>query len=199
MVLKHKTRASQPCADQRTSADVVRASRIWREEEFKRMLAVCEDSNAHQEERKACIALAYHAGLRLDEIFQIDAMTAWAAVECNFITIKDSLGAVRQVLIQDTIAVLLRKLRDGTTGNTLLFAPNHTAIEAKKNDFMTFLAQHQQDASDPGSPSTLTFQGLRNTCAANWYSTFRKEGMRDETARCQVSAQMGWGGDWYVQ
>ena len=108
------------------------------------------------------------------------------------------LGSLRKVPIDLPVQIQLENLYDNAKDQCKLFGPNKKAIKAAQADFVHFLNENANKVADPDKTGPLTFQGLRNTCAVNWYRGFLKRGYSPNDARCLVTEYMGWGGDWYV-
>ncbi len=163
--------------------------RRWSEREFNRMLALCRESGRRNYE--ACIVLAYYAGLRLHEALRIDTAMARAALKTGILTIKGKGGKIREVPINETIRIEFRHFLAITPPGQKLFVPQDKPTHLVKTALQNFIAAQRAAIADADSDRTLTFHGLRHTCAARWYLQFIREGKTDHKAKQEVSRLLG--------
>ena len=167
--------------------------RTWSHCEFNKMIALCWQTG---NENYACIAvLGYYTALRIEECFKLDTAQAEKAIKTGILTVKGKGGLVRDVPVQETIIIELKKMLAITPqGHKLFVAPNdktHLAIKRLQN----FINYHRNKFADVGHGVPLTFHGLRHTAAANWYKSLKDKGFSDYAARKQVAAWLGHGRD----
>ena len=167
--------------------------RTWSFMEYNKMIALCWQNGR---EDYACITcLGYHAALRIEECFKLGTAQAEKAVKTGVLTVKGKGGLVRDVPIEASIKIVLRKMLEVTPrGQKLFVTPDdktHLAIKRLQN----FINYHRSKIQDENSAKPLTFHGLRHTCAANWYRELKGKGYSDFAARKQVAAWLGHGRD----
>ena len=163
--------------------------RSWSNGEFNRMIIECWKEG--RDDYEACIVLSRYAGLRLHEVMRIDTAIARKALKSGFITIKGKGGKIRDIPINETIRIELEKFLKITPPGQKLFVPNGKPTHIAKTELQNFIATHRKYICDEGSTKTLTFHGLRHTCAAEWYRQFINEGKTESEAKKQVSHLLG--------
>lgn len=167
--------------------------RTWSSREFN--LFLCKAMEQNREDYAAIFCLARYGALRLHECFRIDTATAEKAVKTGVLTIKGKGGLVRDVPINESIAIELKKLLAVTPrGQKLFVAPDdktHLAMHRLEN----FIHYHKAGIQDEDSTRPMTFHGLRHTCAAEWYRKFLTEGCAPFEARKKVAKLLGHGRD----
>ena len=166
-----------------------KVDRRWSQAEFNRMIGECW--KAKRDDYEACIVLAKYAGLRLHEVLRIDTAIARNALKSGFIAIKGKGGKIREVPINDSIRIELEKFLKTTPAGHKLFVPPDKPTHIVKTELQNFITKHRKFVCDEGSTRTLTFHGLRHTCAAEWYGQFIREGKSESDARRQVSKLLG--------
>ncbi len=163
--------------------------RTWSMSEFNLMIAECWKYK--RDDCAACIVIARYAGLRLHEVLRIDTAIARNALKTGFITIKGKGGKIREVPINESIRIVLEKHLKTTPQGYKLFVPKDKQTHIVKTEIQTFILKHRSKVCDEGSARTLTFHGLRHTCAAEWYSKFISEGKTEHEAKLIVSKLLG--------
>ena len=167
--------------------------RTWSHSEFNRMIALCRKLN--REDYAATVCIGYYASLRIEECFKLDTAQAEKAIKTGILTVKGKGGRVRDVPIQESIEIELKKVLTTTPrGQKLFVAPEdktHLAIKRLQN----FINFHRPKIQDADSSRPLTFHGARHTCAGRWYMELRDKGYGDYHARKQVAAWLGHGRD----
>ena len=163
--------------------------RRWSNAEFNKMVGECW--KAKRDDYEACIVLARYAGLRLHEVLRIDTAIARNARDSGVITIKGKGGKVRRVPINESIRIELDKFLEFTPAGQKLFVPKGKPTHIVKTELQNFIAAHRKNVCVDGSHKTLTFHGLRHTCAAEWYEQFIAEGQTDNEAKKAVSRLLG--------
>ena len=163
--------------------------RTWSAREFNLMIAECW--NANRNDYAACITIARYAGLRLHEVLRIDTAIARKALKDGFITIKGKGGKIREVPINESIVVVLKKALQITPPGYKLFVPKDKQTHIAKTELQNFIASKRKYICDEGSSRNLTFHGLRHTCAAEWYRNFIQKGLTESQAKLKVSKLLG--------
>ena len=131
--------------------------RSWTSLEFNKFLVLCLSKNRHDYACMAC--LGYYAGLRIEECFKIDTAKAESAIKTDILNVKGKNGKVRDVPIQESIKVELKKMLEVTTrGQKIFVAPDektHLAIKSLQN-FINYYRKYF-------TQNNLTFHGLRHS------------------------------------
>lgn len=122
---------------------------------------------------------------------RIDTAIARNALKNGAITIKGKGGKMRSVPINSTIRIELEKLLKTTPAGQKLFVKDGKPTHIAKAELQNFIAAHRKNICDEASSKTLTFHGLRHTCAAEWYEKFISEGKSDSEAKKAVSRLLG--------
>ena len=167
----------------------VRIDRTWSSREFnlfaeKAMALVREDY-------VAILCLARYAALRLHECFRIDTQAAAKTIKTGVLTIKGKGGLVRDVPINLSIEIELKKMLAVTPRGHKLFVAPDDKTHLAMHRFENFIHYHKTALQDLGSTRLLTFHGLRHTCAAEWYRQYIAEGHTEKEARHRVSELLG--------
>jgi len=170
-----------------------RTDRTWSGREFNRFVAKALESD--HEDYAAIFCLARYAALRLHECFRIDTQTAANAVKIGILTIKGKGGLVRDVPINLSIEIELKKMLAVTPRGHKLFVKPDDKTHLAMHRMESFIQYHKKELQDPGSTRPLTFHGLRHTCAAEWYKGFIEAGSTELEARKKVSKLLGHGRD----
>lgn len=163
--------------------------RTWSGREFN--LFVAKAMELGREDYAAVFCLARYAALRLHECFRIDTATAEKALKTGGITIKGKGGLVRDVPINLSIEIELKKMLEVTPRGQKLFVTSGDKTHLAMHRLETFINEHRSDLRDDGSNRPLTFHGLRHTCAAEWYERYIKSGCSELEARKKVSKLLG--------
>jgi integrase len=163
--------------------------RTWSPGEFNKMIAQCW--NAKRDDYAACITIARYAGLRLHEVLRIDTAIAKKALKDGFITIKGKGGKIREVPINDSIIVVLKKALQTILPGYKLFVPKDKQTHIAKAELQNFIASKRRFVCDEGSSRNLTFHGLRHTFAAEQYKKFIAKGYTETQAKLKVSKLLG--------
>ncbi len=166
-----------------------KVDRTWSEAEFNKMISECWKTN--HEDFEACIVLARYAGLRIHEALRIDTATARNALKSKVLTIKGKGGKIRQVPINNSIEIELRRFLLKTPRGQKLFVPENTESHIVKAELQNFIAHRRKNVCDNGRETNLTFHGLRHTYAAETYKQLIKDGYSDAHAKKKVSKLLG--------
>ena len=159
--------------------------RSWSSLEFNKFLALCLSKNRHDYTCMAC--LGYYAGLRIEECFKVDTAQAEKSLKINILTTKGKGGLVRNVMIQESIKIELRKMLELTPrGEKLFVAPDEKTHLAIKR-FQNFINYHRKSFTE----NNLTFHGIRHAYAQNKYTEFKNDGLSDFEARKKVAELLG--------
>ena len=163
--------------------------RTWSAGEFNKMTAQCW--SAKRDDYAACITIARYAGLRLHEVLRIDTAIARNALKKGFLTIKGKGGKIREVPINDSIIIVLKKALLTTPQGHKLFVPKNKQTHIAKAELQNFIANKRRFVCDEGSSRNLTFHGLRHTFAAEQYQKFIAQGYTETQSKLKVSKLLG--------
>lgn len=163
--------------------------RAWTEKEFAYMLSVAEE---HQRgDYAAAMALARYLGLRIHEVFRIDAAAAREALRNGFLTIKGKGGKIRSIPCSPESEQVLRKHLVHTIPGLKLLLPMGKKTHHAIKELQQFIADHRPlrcgDLPDIG----ISIHGLRHMFAVEAYQKLRGQGVSDEVAKLQVSRWLG--------
>jgi len=167
--------------------------RTWSQREFN--LFVAKAMELDHEDYAAIFCLARYAALRLHECFRIDTQIAAKAVKTGIITIKGKGGLVRDVPINLSIGIELKKMLAITPRGHKLFVEPEDKTHLAMQRLEEFIRRHKPDIQDPGSVRPMTFHGLRHTCAIEWYKQYIESGDSEFQARKKVAKLLGHGRD----
>ena len=137
------------------------------------------------------MTLARFAGLRIHEVFRIDAATARDAIYKGAITVKGKGGKVRTVPINDACIEALEDQLEATAPGEKLFVEHDEHTDRAINRLQVFIWKYRDEVRDPLSPTKLTFHGLRHTYAAEQYRMLREQGVSRLDAYLRVSKLLG--------
>ena len=164
--------------------------RTWSAAEFNRMIgkAVAEGRDDY-----ACaMYLGRFCGLRIHEVFRIDAAIAERALREDAITIKGKGGKVRTVPIEDErVRVALETMLKRTKRGHKLFVPDDVPTDRAINGVQLFIIKHRDEIADEDREASLTFHGLRHTYAAVKYHVLTENGANALDAHFAVSRLLG--------
>jgi len=163
--------------------------RTWSQREFN--LFVAKSMEVGHEDYAAIFCLARYAALRLHECFRMDTATAEKAIRTGIITVKGKGGFVRDVPINLSIEIELKKMLAITPRGHKLFVAPSDRTHLAMHRLESFINEHRSDLRDAASNRPLTFHGLRHTCAAEWYEQYIKSGCSELEARKKVSKLLG--------
>jgi len=167
--------------------------RTWSGYEFN--MAIIKASSLGHEDYAMILYLARDAALRLHECFRIDTQTAMTAIQTGKLQIKGKGGLEREVPINTSIEIQLKKmLADTPRGHKLFVEPNDKTHLAMHR-FQNFISRYKPEFQAPGSTRPLHFHGLRHTKAAEWYEESLAKGMTEKQARLAVAKRLGHGRD----
>ncbi len=166
-----------------------KVDRTWSEQEFNLFIAKAIELN--REEYAAIFGLARYAGLRLHECFRIDTQIAAKAVKTGIITIKGKGGLVRDVPINLSIEISLKKMLAIIPRGQKLFVNPNDKTHLAMNRLEAFICEHRQTVQDEDSVRPLVFHGLRHTYAVEKYEYFIKVGCTEIEAHREVSKLLG--------
>lgn len=166
-----------------------RIDRTWSIREFN--LFVSKAVELGREDYVTVFCLARYAALRLHECFRMDTQTAAKAVKTGIITIKGKGGLVRDVPINLSIEIQLKKMLEVTPLGCKLFVEPADKTHLAMRRFENFIHYHRADLQDADSTRPMSFHGLRHTCAAEWYTKYISEGHNEKEARRRVSQLLG--------
>jgi integrase len=167
--------------------------RTWSQREFN--LFVAKAMELGREDYAAIFCLARYAALRLHECFRIDTQIAAKAVKTGIITIKGKGGLIRDVPINLSIEIELKKMLVVTPRGHKLFVEPDDKTHLAMQRFEEFIRRHKADIQDKDSKRPMTFHGLRHTCAAEWYQQYIESGDSEFQARKNVAHLLGHGRD----
>lgn len=167
--------------------------RTWSGREFNLYLA--KSLELGHENYAAIFCLARYAALRLHECFRIDTHTAAKAVKTGTLTIKGKGGLMREVPINLSIEIELKKMLAVTPKGHKLFVAATDKTHLAMHRFESFITYHKRALQDTGSLRPMSFHGLRHTCAAEWYEGLLAQGMSEKAARKTVAKLLGHGRD----
>ncbi len=160
-------------------------NRTWSSREFN--LFISKAMEFGREDYVTIFCLARYAALRLHECFRIDTQMASQAVKTDILTIKGKGGLVRDVPINPSIEIQLKKMLEVTSRGHKLFVKPEDKTHLAMHRFENFIHYHKSALQDASSTRPLTFHGLRHTCAAEWCSKFISGRQSEKEARRKVS------------
>ncbi|MCC8022299.1 MAG: site-specific integrase [Clostridiales bacterium] len=166
-----------------------KADRRWSDLEVQKMICACED--AGRDDYAACIVIARHTGLRLEEVFKLDTAAARAALRHDRLSIKGKNGRPREVPINDPVRVVLEQMLNRTAAGHKLFVPDGKGTHTAKKELENFIASQRSQIQAPDAVCNLTFHGLRHSYAAEQYLDLLAEGKTKRQAKLQVSKLLG--------
>jgi len=164
---------------------------VWTDVEFQWML--CYAVEAGREDFVTVLYLARYAGLRLEECFCIESITAAGAIGKMSLTVYGNGGYARSVPIGRLLEVRLARHLCAEPLGTRLLLPRGQQIGKAVTDFKKFFDEHSGKAVRKDRP--LTYNGLRHTYAAEKYQGFINAGKTPYEARKAVSRLLGHGRD----
>jgi len=148
-----------------------------------------------REDYATILCLARYAALRLHECFRIDTRTAGLALKTGNLKVKGKGGLEREVPINLSIEIQLKKMLAITPRGHKLFVSPNDKTHLAMHRFQNFISRYKADIQDPGSTRPLHFHGLRHTRAAEWYESYLADGDSEYVARKKVSKLLGHGRD----
>lgn len=163
--------------------------RTWSDKEYADMcqIAISEGIKAYAN----AITLARFAGLRIHEVFRIDAATAHAALKSGNLFVKGKNGKDRIVPASEECLEALADQLSVTDRGEKLFVGHGEDTDRAINRLQIYLWRHRDEVRDPNNPIKLTFHGLRHTYAAEQYRTLREQGVSLLDAYLHVSKLLG--------
>ncbi len=161
----------------------------WSESEFNRMLACALEHN--REDFITVLFLSRRLGLTYSECFGIETETAKKAYKEKVLTVRGRGEIPLDLLSRQR---LRRHLMLDNPGRRLLI-PDRRWMSQTVGAFQAFLEVFWPYAQDKGSDRSMTFHGLRHTCAAEWYKGFIQKQPNPYQARKSVSKLLGHGRD----
>ena len=166
-----------------------RVDRTWSQQEFNRMIYKAWEQN--REDYAAILVLGRYGALRLEECFNLDTAAVEKALKTGVLHVRGKGGLERDIPMQDSIHIELKKMLAQTPRGQKLFvrADDKTHLAMKR--LQNFICYHRQTVQDPASERPMTFHGLRHTCAAEWYRQALKEGLNPYQARKRVAELLG--------
>lgn len=167
--------------------------RTWSEREFN--LFIAKALELGHEEYVAIFCLARYAALRLHECFRIDTQIAAIAAKTGIITIKGKGGLVRDIPINLSIEIELKKMLATTPRGYKLFVEPNDKTHLSMKRFEQFIYDNKSKLQDSDSLRPMTFHGLRHVCAAEWYKSCIECGDSEYQARKKVARLLGHGRD----
>ena len=171
--------------------ELVPPNDVWDRVEFEWMC--CFAVEAKREDYLTVLYLARYAGLRVEECFNIESITAAGAIGKMSLNVYETGGYRRRVPISKLLAVRFAgHLGDEPIGSRLLL-PRGQQVSKAVADFQKFFDQYSRKAVRKGRP--LTFDGLRHTYAAEKYQGFIHAEKTPYEARKAVSRLLGHGRD----
>lgn len=171
----------------------VGVDRTWSQREFD--LFIAKSIELGHEDYASIFCLARYAALRLHECFRIDTQIAAKAVKAGIITIKGKGGLVRDVPINLSIEIELKKMLAITPRGHKLFVKLDDKTHLAMKRFEQFIYENKPKLQDSDSARPMTFHGLRHTCAAEWYKGYIEVGDSEYQARKKVAKLLGHGRD----
>lgn len=163
--------------------------RSWSMAEFNKMIAICWKQK--HDDYEACIVIARYAGLRIHEVLRIDTAIAKAALKNGYITIKGKGGKTRNIPINESVHIELKKFLKITPTGYKLFVPSNKKTHIVKTELQNFIAKYRKEVQDSENKTPLTFHGLRHTYAAEMYRKLIDEGKSQKEAKLTVSKLLG--------
>lgn len=139
----------------------------------------------------AILVLGRYAALRLEECFNLDTAAAERALKTGLLHVHGKGGLERDVPIQESIHIELKKLMEQTPRGQKLFVKPTDKTHLAMKRFQSFICYHRKTVQDADSTRPMTFHGLRHTCAAEWYRQAVSEGLNSYQARKRVSELLG--------
>jgi len=167
--------------------------RTWSHREFN--MGIVRATALGREDYVTILCLARYAALRLHECFRIDTQTATVALKTGKLQIKGKGGLERDVPINLTIEIQLKKMLAITPRGHKLFVAPDDKTHLAMHRFQNFISRYRSDIQDIDSTRPLHFHGLRHTRAAEWYEEFMTQGMSEKQARLAVAKLLGHGRD----
>ena len=163
--------------------------RTWSDDEYNKMrlIAIREGLPAYAN----AMTLARYAGLRIHEVFRIDAAIAREASRKGAITIKGKGGKVRTVPLVDACIEALKDQLGVTAPGEKLFVDHDEHTDRAINRLQIFIWKHRDEVRDSANHVTLTFHGLRHSYAAEQYRLLREKGVSRLDAYLRVSKLLG--------
>ena len=163
--------------------------RTWSQLEFNRMIFKAWEQA--REDYAAVFVLGRYAALRLEECFNLDTAAAEKALKTGFLHVHGKGGLERDVPIQASIQIELKKMLEQTPRGQKLFVKPEDKTHLAMKRLQNFICYHRQMVQDVDSTRPMTFHGLRHTCAAEWYRQALDEGLNPYQARKRVSELLG--------
>ncbi|MCL2034956.1 MAG: site-specific integrase [Oscillospiraceae bacterium] len=154
-------------------------------------IAVAKAQELGREDYATVFCLARYAALRLHECFRIDTQTAANAVKTGIITIKGKGGLVRDVPINLSIEIELKKMLSVTPRGHKLFVKPDDRTHLAMQRVEEFIRYYKPQIQDSCSTRPLHFHGLRHTCAVEWYKGYIESGDSEFQARKKVAKLLG--------
>ena len=163
--------------------------RAWSDKEYADMcqMAIREGIKKYAN----AMTLARRAGLRIHEVFRLDAATARDAIRKGVLTVKGKGGKVREVPADDACREALEDQLSRTAPGEKLFVEHDEPTDRAINRLEVFLWKHHEEVRDPSNPTKLTFHGLRHSYAAEQYRMLREQGVSRLDAYLRVSKLLG--------
>jgi integrase len=166
------------------------ADRTWDQSEFCGMCSVAERQN--RPDYVQILILGRYAGLRIHEVFRLDAAAAHNALRTGTLTVKGKGGRIRTIPVGTEVAACLRNALRNTVPGHKLFVPDDVPTDQAIYDLQDFLRRYRSDVSlDPNREVPLTFHGLRHTFAAEQYARLLAAGASPLDAHLAVSHLLG--------
>lgn len=141
---------------------------LWSSQEFEQILCACLEIG--REDYITALYLVRYAALEPQEIFDIDADTAALAVKDRRLMMNCPGNATRAIPLNDLLVARIRTSLVNC-GRKLLVPDGVWVCKAVK-DFQTFFYHNVFMMRRQRPDRALTFDGLRQTCIAEWYGQF---------------------------
>ncbi|MDL2327643.1 tyrosine-type recombinase/integrase [Ruminococcaceae bacterium OttesenSCG-928-A11] len=165
--------------------------RTWSLGEYNKMVALAW--KASREDIAACIAIAWHTGLRIHEVVKIDTAAARRALKARNITIRGKGGRVRDVELDEAAADELRRWLKRTRPGYKLFVPKEKQSHQVIREIQDFIREYRDEAGDEEREARMTFHGTRHSYAARQYEQMIHAGRGDLGTKLRVSQNLGHG------
>lgn len=159
--------------------------RTWTEEEFNYMVSIANEQN--RSDYAAAMILSRYMGLRIHEVFRVDALAAKMAIESGLLTIKGKGGKIRGIPCHPQIEHVLERHLEFTIPGQKLLLP----MDKKTHHAIKELQQFIADNRPPRHGRPITFHGLRHMYAVEAYQRLIADGASQAVARLQVSRWLG--------
>lgn len=163
--------------------------RSWSAQEYQKMREIAlEQGNTRAYH---ILALARHAGMRIEETLKLDRATAEKALRTGILRIKGKGGKIRELPIREEVKNTLREAVANVQRGQKLFVYENEKTHLVKHQMENWLERNRTQAQNPGRQKPSTWHGLRHTYARERYSFHRSIGKSKIEARKAVSAEIG--------